>query len=404
MTDSDPITDSGSDAAEGESAAPWDTTPFESYRAIRTALQSDRLAAVATVTDVEGSAYRRPGAKLVVSASGESTGAVTSGCLEDTVADLAETVVDTGTPRTRQFDLTGDGEVWGTGLGCNGVIDLLVEPVDRSFGVAVDELDANRRVVLLTAVASTDPAVDVGDRTTLTVGTGDDTARAPEVGRARPGLPDAVLDRLADEVDVIRDAGQSGTVTVETDDGTVAVFVDTLDPAPHLLVFGAQRDVAPVARFANAVGFRVHVVTGRGGNADPTRVPAAHEVLSTRAPDLADAVDAPGLTYAVLMSHNFVDDRLALASLLETDVPYVGLMGPRSRFEEMREAFAEEGDSLDEQSLARVATPVGLDLGGDHPEQIALSVVSEVLAVHNGRTGGRLTKRPGPVHPRIGRD
>lgn len=425
MTGSDPGSDSGSGSGSIETgtdtdAVAGDTTPLGSYRALRATLQSDRPAAVATVTNVAGSAYRRPGAKLVVSASGDSTGAVTAGCLEDTVADLATAVIDTGEPQTKQFDLTGDTEeVWGMGLGCNGVIDILVEPVDRSFSVAVDELDANRSVVLLTAVASTDPAVGVGDRATLTAAgdraipsADDDRAtpaagmgnRANHVARERSGLPDAVLDELASEVDVLRDAGQSAIATVETDDGTVDVFVDTLEPAQDLLLFGGQRDVAPVARFGREVGFRVRVVTGRGGNADPTRFPGAHEVVATRAPDIADVVDAPERTYAVLMSHNFVDDRLALAALLETDIPYVGLMGPRNRFEEMQEAFAEEGEPLDERSLERVGTPVGLDLGGDHPEQIALSVVSEVLAIRNGRAGGRLTDRSGPIHPRVERD
>ncbi|SEP26052.1 xanthine dehydrogenase accessory factor [Halogranum amylolyticum] len=384
----------------------WDTTPLGSYRALRASLSTststERPAAVATVTNVEGSAYRRPGAKLVVSASGDSTGAVTAGCLEDSVADVAAAVVDSGAPRTERFDLTNDAEgVWGMGLGCNGVVDILVEPVDESFRPAVDELEAKRTVVLATAVASTDPAVAVGDRTTLTGG-GDGSP--DRVARGRTGLPADVLDVLADEVDSLREAGRAATVTVETDAGAVDVFVDVLEPAPDLLVFGRQRDVDPVVRFGREAGFRVRVVTGRGGDADVDRFPDAHEVLPTRAPDLASAVDAPEHTYALLMSHNFVDDRLALDSLLETAVPYVGLMGPRKRFEEMREAFAEEGTPLERADLDRIATPVGLDLGGDHPSQIALSAVSELLAVHNGRDGGRLTDRAGPIHDRVARD
>jgi xanthine dehydrogenase accessory factor len=381
----------------------WETTPLGSYRALRASLTTGTAAAVATVTNVEGSAYRRPGAKLVVSASGDSTGAVTAGCLEDSVADIAAAVVEHGEPRTERFDLTNDAEgVWGMGLGCNGIIDLLVEPVDESFSPAVDELAAKRATVLLTAVDSTDPAVAVGDRTTLTGEGGPD--RLDRVARSRPGLPDDVLDALTEDVTAARAAGRSTTVTVDTESGAVDVFVDVLTPAPDLLVFGRQRDVAPVARLGREAGFRVRVVTGRGGQADADRFPDAHEVLPTRAPDVASAVDAPAHTYAILMSHNFVDDRLALDSLLDTDVGYIGLMGPRKRFEEMREEFAAEDDPLDESALARIATPVGLDLGGDHPNQIALSAVAEVLAVHNDRSGERLTERSGPIHGRADRD
>jgi xanthine dehydrogenase accessory factor len=386
-------TDGGTGPSD-ESTDGWDATPLGSYRALRASLRTGRPAAVATVTDVQGSAYRRPGAKLVVAGDGDSTGAVTAGCLEDAVADLARAAVDDGEARVERFDLTADagGEVWGMGLGCNGVIDLLVEPVDESLAPAVDELDAKRTVVVATAVGSEHPDVALGDRTTL-------TADGDRVARGRPGLPDALLDAIADDVAVLRESGGSATVTVETDAGGVEVFVDTLTPAPDLLVFGSQRDVAPVARLGREAGFRVRVVTGRGGTAEDERFPAAHEVLPTRAPDLASVVDSE-TTYAVVMSHNFVDDRLALESLLGTEVPYIGLMGPRKRFAEMREAFAEEGSPLDDADLSRIATPVGLDLGGDHPAQIALSVVSEALAVHNGRTGGRLADHEGPVHRR----
>ncbi|SFK89243.1 xanthine dehydrogenase accessory factor [Halogranum rubrum] len=381
-----------------DTAPDWETTPLGSYRAVRASLTTGRPAAVATVTNVDGSAYRRPGAKLVVSATGDSTGAVTAGCLEDSVADIAAGVVESGDPRTERFDLTNDAEgVWGMGLGCNGVIDLLVEPVDESFRPAVEELDAKRAVTLLTVVASTDPTVSVGDRTTLTE---DDDHVATE----RPGLPSAVVDALGDAVADARTADRSTTVTVDTDAGTVDVFVDVLTPAPDLLVFGRQRDVAPVARLGREAGFRVRVVTGRGGQADTDRFPDAHEVVPTRAPDIASVVDAPEHTYALLMSHNFVDDRVALESLLTTDVPYIGLMGPRKRFEEMREEFAEEGTSLTTADLDRIATPVGLDIGGDHPTQIALSAVAEALAVHNGRSGGRLTDSSGPIHGRPSRE
>jgi xanthine dehydrogenase accessory factor len=190
-------------------------------------------------------------------------------------------------------------------------------------------------------------------------------------------------------------------VTVDTDDGTVTLFVDWLAPAPELLLFGNQNDVHPVARVGREAGFRVVVASARGGRSDPDQFPDAHEVRATRPMDLDDVVDLPERTYAVVMSHNMLEDRLAVAALLDTPVPYIGLMGPRERFEELRDALAAEEDrELTAGELDRIATPVGLDVGGGEPIQIAISIVAEALAVHNGRDGGRLKEREGPIHAR----
>jgi xanthine dehydrogenase accessory factor len=200
---------------------------------------------------------------------------------------------------------------------------------------------------------------------------------------------------------MMREDAKSGTFTVESDTGKVTVFVDWLSPAPDLLLFGNQNDIHPVSRIGREAGFRVTVASARGAKADAEQFPDAHRVWTTRPPEIVDAIDDPERTYTVVMSHNFIDDRLALESLLDTQVPYIGLMGPRERFEEMREEMAENGRTLTDDELARIATPVGLDLGGGEPIQIALSIVSEALAVHNGREGGRLKTREGPIHTRL---
>jgi len=163
-----------------------------------------------------------------------------------------------------------------------------------------------------------------------------------------------------------------------------------------MLVFGGQPDTGPVSNLARHVGFAVTVATARGGHADPERFPAADEVVSLRPGNLGEHVDER--TAVVLMTHNKLDDELALASVLEGDAPYVGLMGPRERFEQIREELADDGVEFTEDQLARVATPVGLDIGGGEPVQIALSIVSEALAVLNGRGGGRLRDREGAIH------
>lgn len=377
-----------------ERADPWSATRLDIHERLRS-LTDSGTGTLATIVDVEGSAYRRPGAKLVVDDESESMGAITAGCLEGPLLDLASDVRETGKPRVETFDLTDDDE-WGMGLGCNGIIDILLEPIDDSLVLALDELAAKRPAAVLTVVESGIPDVATGARVTVT---GDRTVHSTGT---RASIPDSVVDRLDPAIDAAVTDGTSVLEQVTLDDGDISVFVDGLEPVHDLVLFGSQNDVHPVSRLAQEVGFRVIVASGRGAKGSADAFPYAHEVRSVRAPDLASVVDADAYTSVVLMSHNFIDDRLALESLLaDSEVPYIGLMGPRKRFEEMRAEFEEEGVQFSRDDLDRIATPVGLDVGGGEPVEIALSIVSEVLAVSNDRLGGRLKDSEGTIHPRI---
>lgn len=401
MTEDTATGERGADA-DAADAAGWEATRADVARRLRGCLDAGRPAATAVVTDVEGSAYRRPGARLVVT-DDASLGAITAGCLEGPVADAARNAIDGGVPTTRTYDLTdGDDEAWGMGLGCNGVIDVLLDPVDASLRPALDAMARKERAVVVTVLASEDDALaTAGDRTTVFA----DGSTADEEsldGTGRNPLSADLLAAVETELSAasLASLASAETVAVTIDGTELSLFCDVYEPVPTLLVFGGQGDVRPVSRFARETGFRVEVITARGATADPERFPAADTVRSVRAPELATAVTAPTATYAVLMSHNFLDDRLALASLLETAVPYIGLMGPEKRFEEMQAAFAAEDRELSAAERDHIATPVGLDLGGDEPTQIAMSVVAEVLAVVNDREGGRLSARDGPIHGR----
>jgi xanthine dehydrogenase accessory factor len=178
------------------------------------------------------------------------------------------------------------------------------------------------------------------------------------------------------------------------------VFLDPVAVPPSLYVFGSGIDVHPVVELATRTGFRVTVVPFRGGRASEGTFPGADRVVSASAPRLEESLSFDRETYAVLMSHNAVDDRLALEALLETPVPYIGLMGPDERFREITRTLAAEGHELTPPERDRIYAPVGLDLGGGDPYQIATSIVSEVLAVHNGRDPGHLRNHRGPIHER----
>ncbi len=277
----------------------WSVPERELMAHVRDRLDADEPAMVATVVDVEGSAYRRPGAKMVVSPSKGGVGAITAGCLESEVRQLAEQVLDDGEPTVKTFDLTGDDDVWGFGVGCNGVIDVLLEPLDESIGPAVEAYERGEETTVATVVASDVDGVSVGDRAT-------------------DGFED-----FPDEVEAaIRaaDVEKSRTVDVETDAGTVSVFVDRIVPPAELVVIGSGHDVSPIVDLALNVDFRVTVVTFRGADGAKERFPDADRVVATSPRSLTDDVTFDANTYVVVMSHNFIDDRLALEALLETDV------------------------------------------------------------------------------------
>jgi len=348
-------------------------------------LDADRDAVLVTVVDIEGSAYRRPGAKMLVTPDG-GVGSITAGCLEDEVQRIAERVLAAGDRRVETYDLMeNDDDVWGLGVGCNGIIDVLLEPLDEGFRPAVE------------AHRGGDPVAVV----TVLEGDAEGTRGYYRDGEGVSGLPDWVADAVAEPAGALLASGKADTFRVSADGKEATVFVDAVVAPPELVVVGSGHDVGPVLEQGKRNGFRTTVVAFRGAADLEAKFPAADRTVTTGPPNLGDAVDLDGSTYAVVMTHNFVDDRLAVEGLLESPVPYVGLMGPRERFEEMLEAFAEEGVSFDDDDLESLYTPVGLDLGGGSPHGIATSIVAEVMAVHNDREPRHLSSREGPIHERV---
>jgi xanthine dehydrogenase accessory factor len=366
----------------------WSVPETDLYERIRTALDDDSDAVLATVIAVEGSAYRRPGAKMLIDAAGGGAGSITAGCLEDDVRALASDVLGDGSPRVETWDLTGENDVWGMGVGCNGVVTVLLEPLDESFRPVATAHARGEDCGVATVVGGDAP-------------TGERVVHRPAAGDEDGDPPPWLTDRLESTLAGFVAGGTSETLTAETDRGTVEVFVDGVRAPPELVVFGSGHDVGPVVELAKRVDFRVTVVSFRGAQAEDDRFGRADRVVSASPRDAGEVVEWDGDTYAVVMSHNFVDDRFALAELLETKTPYVGLMGPRDRFEEMREAFDDEGVELPASELERVYTPIGLNLGGDTPYQIAYSIVAELLAVAGDRTPRHLSRHEGPIHDRV---
>lgn len=373
----------------------WSVPETAVMSAIERSLDVDGEAVLATIVDVEGNAYRRPGAKMVVSEAGAGVGSITAGCLESEVREMATEIRNAGGQRVERFDLTGDDDVWGLGLGCNGIIDLLFEPLTEAYRQVVDAYRAGTDTVVVTVIDSEADAVTAADR--LIAPDGDLAAAAVEASDGE--FPVWLREALAEPAETLQANGQSDTVTVERDGDAVQVFVDAITAPSELVLFGTGHDVGPVAELGRKMDYRVTVAGFRGGQTADERFPDADRVVSTSPADVDETLDLDEDTYAVVMTHNFIDDRIAVETLLDTDVPYIGLMGPDERFQEILDAFA-DGEVTD-ADLDRIYTPIGLDLGGGTPYQIAMSILAEVEAVANDREPKHLRERKSPIHERL---
>lgn len=333
---------------------------------------------LATVVRVEGSTYRRAGARLLLGRGGEWVGGVSGGCLEGDLVRKAWWRTERG-PAVVTYDSTADEDtVWRLGLGCNGVVHVLLERIgaDRPDPLVFLRQCVDRRTSgVLATVVRAEPATGLasGDRFTFAEGGAWEGPWA---------LPSEAADSLG--------RGRSRTAAVAVAGGEAEVFFEVIRPPVRLAVFGTGFDAVPLAAAGRALGWHVVVSARR-----PRPIPA--DMVIAADPERACVELRPdGRTAAVVMNHHYPDDTAALAALLRSPVRYVGVLGPRARTEKMLAEIGEtELDHLD-----RLHAPVGLDIGADDPEEIATAVVGQVVAVFADRVGGHLRDRPGPIHRR----
>lgn len=359
-------------------------------RRLRDSFYTDKPAAVATIVDVRGSAYRRPGAKMLYDGSG-ATGAITAGCIEHELTDTSEQVCSLGAPELVTYDLTSDeDDSWGLGIGCEGVITVLLEPVSQRYSPVVEAFTNRQPLAAITVLSDETKTLKPGDRAYYHP---KDETVVPWNGNSGDWDEQA----LQSQTETVISQGQAAVTTIERNTQPLRVFVDTIEPLPELVVFGSGRDVGPVVHAGSNAGFRVTVVGFRGGIDLDERFPDADQTLTTSPSHINEALRLSEKTYAVVMTHNFVDDCLLIDELLDLPVPYIGLMGPEERFKKL----VAELQLSPETDLSRLYGPVGLDLGGGSPHQIGHSIVAEVLAVYNDTTPDHLRSSDGPIHERI---
>ena len=320
-------------------------------------------AVLATLVSVAGSSYRRPGARLLVRADGSRLGSVSGGCLEEDVLARAERVRASGMAEAAVYDTTAENDlVWGVGLGCHGVVRVLIEPVPKppAWAAAVASAAERRTRVQLIVTHEHDSPFGWGTR-------------------------------LRDSVAPVERAG---------------VFAQEFIPPPCLAIFGAGDDAMPLAKLAHGLGWRVVVADPRVALNTAERFPwAANREIGPADTLVARVFGAPAQPssaadggVAVVMTHHYVHDVPILRDLLPRRLGYVGLLGPRKRAERILADLTAEGCSISAEECARLHAPVGLDLGAEAPAEVAHAIVAEILAVLHDRDARPLRWRERPIH------
>lgn len=351
----------------------------------RAAGEEGSPAVLATVVHVRGSAYRRPGARMLILPDGRRIGTISGGCLEGEVSKKAWWMTSSGAPTLRTYDTSaGEDAVWEFGLGCNGVVEVLLERLDGGDAVAslefLDRCRCSRREAVVACVILGDSggAYHPGDRLFL-----DDQGMSE--GRL-VGTPLEPL--LREQAEGAFRERRSRLVHF----GECRVFVEWVAPPQSLVLFGAGHDAVPLVAIASELGWQVTVADGRPAYLQASRFPGADRVVLTRPGDWLAGVEIGPQTAVVLMTHNYELDRRLLRELLPRRPRYLGLLGPKNRAERL---LAELGAEAAETDLH---APVGLDIGATTPASIAVAVVAEIQAALTGRPGGRLRLRSGPMH------
>ena len=351
---------------------------------------SQRKLALATVVYVEGSAYRRPGARMLISDDGRWEGAISGGCLEGDALRKARQVIREGRPMVIRYDtMDDDANSLGVGLGCNGIIDVFIEPIDPTN-------TTNPMALLRDFVQRRDQCV------IATVYRSDDATRLPAGTRfvCTDHSVDANPGWLQNDMKSVMDLRKPLTTTYRVDGGFVDVFIERIDPGIELIIFGAGYDTIPLTRLATEIGWKVTITEDCIAHLSPKRFPQATCVLYADAEVVTQKLTITDRTAAVLMSHNYKYDQAVLTNLLAIDIPYVGVLGPRKRYEKMQTEWRKTGQHFSQQILNQVHSPIGLDLGAETPDEIALSILAEIKAFFSQRPGGFLKEKVGPIHER----
>lgn len=348
-------------------------------------LKPNEKAVLATVVDVQGSSYRLPGAKMLILENGDTFGTVSGGCLEADVLERAKTVLKSGSSSIFKYDTSDElDSVFSLNMGCRGVIRILLEDITDNPLIPFLKSNNDEQIESVSAtLINSEAAKTIGDRTLLNEKSVFHTEFA------------------AEETETI--VNEAKKIFIKKNPyskqfGFGEVFFDFIAKPLEINVFGAGADVFPLVEIANNMGWKVSIVDHREKFANSERFPNADQIVISR-PEKFDVNTTPNSIF-VLMTHNYQHDKTLLSKLLKSDARYIGMLGPKARAKNMLDEFENEGLKFTDTEREKMFSPIGLDLGADTPEAIALSIVAEIQSVLNYRNGGNLRDRKGSIYGR----
>jgi xanthine dehydrogenase accessory factor len=356
---------------------------------------TNRKAALATVVKVHGSSYRSPGARMLITDDGRWVGSISGGCLEGDALRKARQVMQQNIAFTVTYDTREESnQNLGIGLGCNGVIDVLIEPIAGNFENSVikilEQIVNYKQPVALATIFSSDRSSSTAQKLLIS-------------------FKETILNTFDDVVlrkQVITDlrklfkTQKSCTKTYQTSNQKCEVFLELIQPSISLILFGGGFDARPVSRLAKSLDWDVTVTDECVSHIAPIFFPQADKLTLCQRELIDRDFSITPYTACVLMSHNYEYDRDVLKKLLKTETPYIGILGPRKRFEKMVSEFQTLNIELTADDVHRIHSPIGLDIGAEAPDEIALSIIAEIQSKFTNRSGGFLKYKPGPIHHR----
>ncbi|WP_409292603.1 XdhC family protein [Peribacillus sp. SCS-37] len=356
---------------------------MEIYKELQRCKRNGLRGIIGTIISTKGSTYQKSGAKCFISEDGILTGLLSGGCVEGDLKEYIQEILATGVPRIIQYDFQDEGDlVWGLGLGCNGKLNIFLEPYlpsdSKRKAAVIDQFFLSTQTKPLHRIT----IVDSNDISLI----GTSWVVDPESEE----IPNIPFQEILQDYNGVR-LTHKNYLSFVGGKFNLEVFYEFTEPAPKLVVFGAGPDAIPLVRIAKTLNWHVTVLDYRTAFATKEKFPEADMLVVYRAGKVPE-IDINQNSYVVLMTHNFIQDQIILEGILKMDPSYIGVLGPRKRTDQLIRTSETLGANT---KLHQIHGPIGLDLGSKTPEEIALSILAEIMLVHRGGSGHKLSKVKG---------
>ncbi len=358
------------------------------YNSLKT---SGEKCAIAQVVRVEESSYRREGARMLVFESGVFEGGISGGCLEGDALQRSQIAILKQQPSIVTYDTSKENEI-GVGLGCNGVIDVLISPISENSATLemLQKCVSDRGEHIIATVTALNADID-------TIPLGRSFYYDKDAASLEDCQHNGLRNFLQDKIQDVLENKKSRTYHFEEEGIKASVFIELIPPQFHLAIYGDNYDVYPMLEMARVLDWDISLT----GNIQKLKKEKLQSVKHLYPKDSEERPTIDERTAIILMAHDYKTDYANLQQLIKSPAPYIASLGPRKRFDKMIGEFKANGVEFSEEELKRVYAPCGLEIGANTPEEIAMSLFSELLSVFSGNTGGMLREKVGPIHERV---